>query len=92
MRRMLGYAKRDRTITSTMMCGRCGAGGRRKNRSFRHYYGREAISFANYVRLWGTDQKIEVWLALDALVLKAMAIVLTAHLKPHLSLRCFHVA
>ncbi|MBM0744184.1 group II intron reverse transcriptase domain-containing protein [Phormidium sp. CLA17] len=42
--------------------------------------------------IWGQGQKIEVWSALDALVLKAMAIVLTAHLKPHLSLRCFHLA
>ncbi|MEG4087504.1 reverse transcriptase domain-containing protein [Microcoleus sp. POL10_C6] len=42
--------------------------------------------------IWGQGQKIEVWSALDALVLKAMAIVLSAHLKPHLSLRCFHLA
>lgn len=42
--------------------------------------------------IWGQQQKIEVLSALDALVLKAIAIVLTAHLKPHLSLRCFHLA
>ena len=42
--------------------------------------------------IWGQGLKIEVWSALDALVLKAIAIVLSAHLKPHLSLRCFHLA
>jgi RNA-directed DNA polymerase len=34
----------------------------------------------------------DVWAALDALVLKAMAIVLTRRLAPHLSPRCTHLA
>ncbi len=34
---------------------------------------------------WGEDQFIEYWSSLDALVLKAMSLVLTQHLKPHLS-------
>jgi len=33
----------------------------------------------------GEEQFIEYWSSLDALVLKAIAIVLTEHLKPHLS-------
>ena len=41
---------------------------------------------------WGEDRFIEYWSSLDALVLKAMSIVLTEHLKPHLSERCFHLA
>jgi len=32
------------------------------------------------------------WSSLDALVLKAIAIVLTEHLKPHISDQCFHLA
>ena len=35
---------------------------------------------------------MECWSAQDALVLKAIAIVLTRHLLPHLSPRCFHLA
>ncbi len=41
---------------------------------------------------WGEERLIEYWSSLDALVLKAIAIVLTEHLKPHLSERCFHLA
>ncbi|MBV8128998.1 MAG: hypothetical protein JO114_15225 [Planctomycetaceae bacterium] len=37
------------------------------------------------------DETIEVWSALDALVLKATALVLTAHWLPVLSPRCYHV-
>jgi len=37
------------------------------------------------------DKKLEIWTALDSLVLKAIAIVLTKHLKPHLSDRCHHL-
>lgn len=40
----------------------------------------------------GKERVTEMWASLDALVLKAIAIVLTAHLKPHLSPRCFHLA
>jgi hypothetical protein len=44
------------------------------------------------VRLIQTDEDIrEVWSALDALVLKAMAIVLTRRLKSHLSRHCYHL-
>ena len=41
---------------------------------------------------WGEEQLVESWSSLDALVLKEIAIVLTEHLKPHLSERCFHLA
>lgn len=37
------------------------------------------------------DGAIEVWSSLDALVLKAMAIVLTRHLAPQLSQHCYHL-
>ena len=40
----------------------------------------------------GEEQAVEWWSSWDALVLKAMAIVLGEHLKPHLSERCFHLA
>ncbi|MGD1703152.1 reverse transcriptase domain-containing protein [Dapis sp. BLCC M229] len=40
----------------------------------------------------GREELIEWWSSIDALVLKAITIVLTAHLKPHLSPRCFHLA
>jgi len=40
----------------------------------------------------GEDQMIECWSSMDALVLKAIALVLGEHLKPHLSQRCFNVA
>jgi RNA-directed DNA polymerase len=38
------------------------------------------------------DETIEVWSALDALVLKATALVLTAHWLPDLSSHCHHLA
>jgi hypothetical protein len=34
---------------------------------------------------------IELWASLDALVLKAVTLVLTRHLKPHISNQCVHV-
>ena len=40
----------------------------------------------------GKDRDVEWWSSLDALVLKAIAIVLGKHLKPHLSERCFHAS
>ena len=40
----------------------------------------------------GTDRDVEWWSSMDALVLKAIALVLGEHLKPHLSERCFHLA
>ncbi|MEH2182499.1 reverse transcriptase/maturase family protein [Nostoc sp.] len=40
----------------------------------------------------GEERIVEWWCSADALVLKAIAIVLTEHLQPHLSPRCFHLA
>ncbi len=40
----------------------------------------------------GDDRVIEWWSSMDALVLKAIALVLGEHLQPHLSERCFHLA
>jgi RNA-directed DNA polymerase len=37
------------------------------------------------------DETIEVWPALDALVLKAIALVLTAHWLAKLSSHCYHI-
>ena len=37
------------------------------------------------------DETIEVWPAPDVLVLKATALVLTAHLLPKLSPHCYHI-
>jgi len=38
------------------------------------------------------DGSIELWSALDSLVLKAMSIVLGEHLKPIMSHNCYHLA
>ncbi|MGH1394619.1 MAG: hypothetical protein ACRAVC_11375 [Trichormus sp.] len=40
---------------------------------------------------WGEDERVEYWSSMEALVLKAMAIVLTQHLQPHLSRICVRV-
>ena len=48
--------------------------------------------FRELRQFWGEDQFIEYWSSQDALVLKAMSLVLTDHLKPHLSERVFHLA
>ena len=37
------------------------------------------------------DQTIELWSSCDALVLKAVALVLSSHLKPYISNQCSHV-
>jgi RNA-directed DNA polymerase len=42
-------------------------------------------------RLSPDDETIEVWSALDALVLKATALVLTAHWLPKFSTHCYHI-
>jgi len=52
--------------------------------------GRYRLDAQDLVR--GTERITELWQARDALVMKALTIVLTAHLKPHLSTRCFHLA
>ena len=43
-------------------------------------------------RVHGQTDTLECWSALDALVLKATALVLTPYLAPHLAPTCFHVA
>ncbi|NET11763.1 MAG: hypothetical protein F6K08_02370 [Okeania sp. SIO1H6] len=48
--------------------------------------------FQELRRFQAKDRTIEWWCSQDALVLKAIAIVLTEHLQPHLSSRCFHLA
>jgi len=48
--------------------------------------------FGPLQRVRGREATMEIWSASDALVLKAMALVLGRHLKPHLSPRCFHLA
>ena len=48
--------------------------------------------FSALRRIHRSDDCLEVWSALDSLVLKAMAFVLTRHLAPRLSSRCFHLA
>ena len=48
--------------------------------------------FSAVRRIQIDEDAIDVWAALDALVLKAMAIVLARHLKPHLSEHCHHLA
>ncbi len=48
--------------------------------------------FGSVKRLRGRGRTVFVWPALDALVLKALALVLTGHLQPHLSRRCYHLA
>ena len=40
----------------------------------------------------GSERTVELWHAMDALVLKALAIVLGEHLRPYLSERVFHLA
>ncbi|NEP00900.1 MAG: reverse transcriptase [Symploca sp. SIO2E9] len=40
----------------------------------------------------GRERTIEWWSSLDALVCKAISLVLSAYLRPHLSQRCFHLA
>ena len=39
----------------------------------------------------GRKSTSEIWCAMDALVLKALALVLVEHLQPRLSRRCFHL-
>ncbi|NEO01395.1 MAG: reverse transcriptase, partial [Moorea sp. SIO3I7] len=48
--------------------------------------------FRELRRVWGPDQLVDYWSSMDALVLKAIAMVLTNHLQPHLSDRVFHLA
>lgn len=48
--------------------------------------------FSPLRRIYRTDDALEIWSALDSLVLKAMTFVLTEHLAPGLSSRCFYLA
>ena len=49
-------------------------------------------SFSPLRRVHLQGQCLEIWTALDSLVLKSMAIVLAKHLAPKLSRRCTHLA
>lgn len=51
-----------------------------------------AYRFEALRRVQGREQVFELWSARDALVLKAMSLVLTRYLAPNLSRRCFHLA
>nr|MDZ8210241.1 hypothetical protein [Nostoc sp. ChiSLP03a] len=48
--------------------------------------------FREQRRVTAQGEVKEIWAAQDALVLKALAIVLHEELQPHLSPRCFHLA
>lgn len=48
--------------------------------------------FREQRRVMAQGEVKEIWAAQDALVLKALAIVLHEVLQPHLSPRCFHLA
>jgi RNA-directed DNA polymerase len=48
--------------------------------------------FSPLRRVRGAQSTVEVWHALDALVLKAMALVLRRHLDPHLSRHCHNLS
>ena len=48
--------------------------------------------FSPLNRIHRADDCLEIWSALDSLVLKAIAIVLTRNLAPTLSKRCTHLA
>ncbi|MBN3940004.1 reverse transcriptase/maturase family protein [Nostoc sp. NMS9] len=48
--------------------------------------------FREQRRVTSQGEVKEIWAALDALVLKAVSIVLQDYLQPHLSTRCFHLA
>ncbi len=48
--------------------------------------------FSPLRRIHRTDDHLEIWSALDSLVLKAIAIVFTKRLVPRLSTRCTHLA
>ncbi len=87
-----GCVKNAPIIILIRMCGTSGGGGRRKNPSYSNNYGHRTYQFRELRLFWGEDQLIEYWSSQDALVLKAMSIVLTEHLKPHLSERVFHLA
>lgn len=58
----------------------------------------QAQLLAGTYRLWeqrlirGAERTVELWAAMDALVLKALAIVLGEHLRPDLSERVYHIA
>jgi len=51
----------------------------------------EEYRFSPLRRIHRTNDNLEIWSALDSLVLKAIAIVLTKRLVPRLSKRCTHV-
>jgi len=48
--------------------------------------------FSPLRRIHRTEDSLEIWSALDSLVLKALAIVLTKRLAPSLSKHCTHLA
>jgi hypothetical protein len=49
-------------------------------------------TFSPLVEIRLPDGNLECWCALDSLVLKGMAIVLTKHLQPVIAPTCVHVA
>ncbi len=52
--------------------------------------GKYRFSALQHIR--GREKTLDLWSAMDALVLKALALVLGRHLKPYLSTHCYHLA
>ena len=50
-----------------------------------------AYQFSPQQEIKFKTESIELWASLDALVLKAVTLVLNRHLKPHISNQCVHV-
>ena len=48
-------------------------------------------TFSSQIEIKTPERRTELWSAMDALVLKAMSIVLGEHLKPVLSRNCYHL-
>jgi hypothetical protein len=74
-----------------MTCGISAGAGRRSAPSSRPSCGRAPIASVRSAASTRGDETIEVWTALDALVLKATALVLTAHWLPDFSPHCHHL-
>ena len=66
--------------------------GLSSSRNYKRHYLQENILSVHKSWINTLERRTELWSAKDALVLKAISIVLGKHLKPVLSRNCYHLA
>ena len=89
---MSGCVREERTIHTMTRSGTFASGGLSSSRICKRDYLAGEYDIGSQIVINTPERRTELWSAKDALVLKAISIVLGEHLKPVLSHNCYHLA